>query len=361
MTLVGSALNSIESVYLMRVREAEYYRMTYPFTMPISIKPDPQRAVDFPRINGDVVRRSPERLEAQFAIPSGAPAGMWRLWATGPKGAVDGLSIEITDWREFDEANSDQADWRQGAVVINGSLDVEGEEDIYRIDAVAGKPIRIWTLASQLGLPYIDTVLDLFDSNDNLVAEHDDVMSGQGTVIGNPDSSLAYVPKQDGPLKLVVRDRIGRGGPTFQYRLKIESAYPGFQLLAQPENFTVPRGESAKLGVLLIREPGFEDGVEVWVEGLPSGVDAPSGSFRADQYFGPSADGDNIIIPELTFRIKAPASLKPSVYPFQVLRPCGCGRPRRPGPHVTLDRPDNQAERPSPADSPNRHERRGAF
>ena len=318
MTLVGTALDSVESVYLTRVRGAEYYRMTYPFTMPISIGPDPKRAADLPRIDGEVLDRSADHLEARFAVPPDARTGLWRVWATGPKGAADGLSIEISDLREFEETNSDQADWRQGAVVINSSLDVEGEEDIYRIEAVAGKPIRIWTLASQLGLPYIDTVLELFDSENNLLAEHDDVMSGQGTVIGNPDSSLVYVPKQDGPLKLVVRDRIGRGGATFQYRLKIESAHPGFQLLAQPENFTVARGESAKLGVLLIREPGFKEGVEVWVEGLPPGMDAPSGKFRADQYFGPSADGDNIIIPELIFRIEAPASLKSGVYPFRV-------------------------------------------
>ncbi len=318
MTLVGTALDSVESVYLTRVRGAEYYRMTYPFTMPISIGPDPQRSADLPRIDGEVLDRSADRLEARFAVPPDARTGLWRVWATGPKGAADGLSIEITDLREFEEANSDQADWRQGAVVVNGSLDSEGEEDTYRIEGVAGTPLRIWTLASQLGLPYIDTVLELFDSDNNLVAEHDDVMSGQGTVIGNPDSSLVYLPKQDGPLKLVVRDRIGRGGPTFQYRLKIESADPGFQLLAQPENFTVSRGESAKLSVLLIREPGFENGVEVWVEGLPHGVDVPSGKFRADQYFGPSADGDNIIIPQLIFPIEAPGSLKSGVYPFQI-------------------------------------------
>jgi hypothetical protein len=109
-------------------------------------------------------------------------------------------------------------------------------------------------------------------------------------------------------LKLVVRDRIGRGGPTFSYRLKIKSAEAGFQLLAEPENFTIPRTGSADLTVFLVREPGFEDEVEVWVEGLPSGVEAPSGRFRADQFFGPSADGDNIIIPELTFRIEAPGN-----------------------------------------------------
>jgi hypothetical protein len=137
-------------------------------------------------------------------------------------------------------------------------------------------------------------------------------------VIGNPDSSLFYVPEKDGPLKLVVRDRIGRGGPTFSYRLKIRSAYPGFQLLVEPENFTIPRGGAADLMILLVRQPGFEDAVEVWAEELPGGNEKAAGSFRADQFFGPSADGDNIIIPELKFRIEAPESLETGVYPFRV-------------------------------------------
>ena len=45
------------------------------------------------------------------------------------------------------------------------------------------------------------------------VAESDDVVAGQGTVIGNPDSSLFYTPQEDGPLFLTVFDRLNRGGP----------------------------------------------------------------------------------------------------------------------------------------------------
>ena len=326
-TLVGTALDSVDSIYLSRVRGAEYYRMTYPFTMPIDFRSDPQSAEDAPRIEGEVISRSADRLEAKLEIPAGAAAGLWRLWATGPQGSADGLSFEIGDAREFSEADSHGADWRQGEVIINGALDTMGEGDVYDIEAVAGTPLHILTIASQLGLPYIDTVLELFDSHGKLVAEHDDVMTGQGTVIGNPDSSLFYVPKRDEPLKLVVRDRTGRGGPTFQYRLKIKSARPGFQLLVEPENFAVPRGGAADLTVLLIRQPGFEDEVEVWADGLAAQTMGLSGKFRADQFFGPSADGDNIIIPELTFRIEAPESLTAGVYPFQVYGRAGAGGP----------------------------------
>ncbi len=326
-TVVGTALDSIQSVHLSRIRGAEHYRMTYPFTIPIDFRPDPTRAVDVPRIDAEVVSRSAHRLEARLEIPEGVETGLWRLWATGPQGAADGISFEISDVREFSEANSRLADWRQGEVIINGALDSDGEDDIYEIQGVAGEPLQILTLASQLGLPYIDTVLELFDSQGKLVAEHDDVMTGQGTVIGNPDSSLSYIPKRNGSLKLVVRDRVGRGGPTFQYRLKVRSARPGFQLLVEPENFTVPRGGVAELTVFLIRQPGFEDEVEVWADGLPSQREALSGKFRADQFFGPSADGDNIIIPALTFRVEAPESLTAGVYPFQVRGRAGTGGP----------------------------------
>jgi len=351
-TLVGSALDSVESVYLMRVRGAENYRMTYPYTMPIDIRADPERSADIPRITGNIVSRSAGRLKAKLDIPSDTATGLWRVWATGPEGSTDGLSFEIGDSPEFSEADNPLLDWRQGGVIINGALESEGEDDVYEIEAVAGKPLQILTLAAQLGLPYIDTVLELFNSDGKLVAEHDDVMTGQGTVIGNPDSSLFYVPERDGLLKLVVRDRTGRGGPTFQYRLKIKGARPGFQLLVEPENFTVPTGSSTELAVLLIRQPGFEDDVEVWVDGLPGRGEALSGKFRADQFFGPSADGDNVIIPELRFRINAPQSLTPGPYPFQVHGRAGAGGPVVEA-HTSLwvgpPRKRNDIRRPLPA------------
>ena len=315
----GHSLESVRSVYLTAVRGAEYYRLTFPYSIPIRTGDEAPRGNLVPRLEGRILSRDWEEIEAEFAIPVDARQGLWRLWVAAQEGAVDGVSIELSDVAEFAEGDSNRADWRKGPLAINGSLNRDGESDAYTIQAEAGKPLLIQTLATQLGLPYIDTVLELFDSQGKLLAEHDDMMSGQGTVIGNPDSSLAYTPRKDETLQLVVSDRIGRGGPSFTYRLKISSERPAFRLLTDPENFNIARGGEADIDVLLIRETGFEGAVDVWIEGLPEGVESPQGRFRADQFFGVSADGDNVIIPALHFRLKVPEELKLGDYPFRVL------------------------------------------
>ena len=87
-------------------------------------------------------------------------------------------------------------------------------------------------------------MLTLRDAAGKKVAEDDDVVAGWGGLLGNPDSSLFYTPKQDGDLLIEVRDRQNRGGAAFVYRLKVDHRVPGFQLFTTPENFTVRRGET---------------------------------------------------------------------------------------------------------------------
>jgi hypothetical protein len=81
------------------------------------------------------------------------------------------------------------------------------------------------------------------------------------------------------------------------------------------------------MGVLLIRDPGFEGAPEVWIEGLPQGIQAGKAAFRADQFFGPSADSDNIIIPEAPVHISAGETVAPGAYPIRVLGREGPGGP----------------------------------
>ena len=182
-----------------------------------------------------------------------------------------------------------------------------------------GRPLHFYTLAAQLGIPRVDTVLQLRDGSGKKLAENDDVVAGQGSLIGNPDSSLFYTPKEDGPLVLTVSDRVRRGGPDMQYRLKVASERPSFQLFTTPENFTVPQGGSADIKVHLVRESGFDGPVTVWLDGMPPGVDAPRAQFRADQLFEPNADGADMIIPEIAFAVHVPASLPPGSYPIRLL------------------------------------------
>lgn len=293
MRLHGRHLENVRQVYLTPVRLGEYYRLTFPFTMPLDARAD--RAA---RVEGKLIRTA----EAEFALPANMEPGLWRLWVEDPAGVTDSLSIEVT----------------ATAGAMDASLDRDGEEDSYDIDAVAGTPLHFYTLATQLGLPYLDTVLELFDAKGKLVAEHDDLMTGQGTVIGNPDSSLYYTPSSNERLRLVVRDRINRGGETYSYRLHRRSALPGFQLQTDPEEFRVFRGQEAELSVLLIPQPGFKDMVEVWAEGLPPGLTATKGQFRGGQYFGPSDDGDNVIIPDVHLKFRADGAMPVGEYPIRI-------------------------------------------
>ena len=242
--------------------------------------------------------------------------------ASGPPEPEESPTAPGSSWpgfQEFSESDASRADWRDGGYAINGALEEPGEKDIYAIHVFAGRPLRFWTLATQLGVPHLDSVLTLRDASGKRLAESDDVVAGQGSLLGNPDSSLFYTPREDGVLFVVVKDRTARGGPSYQYRLKVRSERPGFQLFTTPENFTVPRGGEAEIKVHLIREEGFEGEVSFWFEGMPPGVEAPRGRFRADQLFEPNADGADMIIPEFAFRISAPASLRAGTYPIRVL------------------------------------------
>ena len=325
-TIHGKRLETVEKVYLTEVRGAEYYRLTFPFSIPLRADKDPRRGPLVPRIEGTIIAGSATRVEATFPIPSDVRPGLWRLWVESPDGVTDGMSLELTNQPEFTEAEfkplateGRSIEGDEGPLTINGLLENDQEQDTYAVHAKAGVPLRFRTLAVQLGLPYIDTVLELFDKKGKLVAEHDDMMTGQGTVIGNPDSSLVYVPQHDETLRLVVRDRIGRGGPTYAYRLKIDNQKAGFRLLVDPDNINAARGEKAKWTVLMIRDPGFDGAVDVEVVGLPDGIEAPTGKFRADQFFGPSGDGDNVIVPELVLETHIPANLPLGDHPLRVV------------------------------------------
>ena len=167
-------------------------------------------------------------------------------------------------------------------------------------------------------MPFLDSVLTLRDAAGKKLAENDDVVAGQGTLLGNADSSVFYTPKQDGPLFLEVQDRTRRGGPGFEYCLKVANQKPAFQLFTTPENFTVASGGDAELKVHLIREAGFDGKVDVWLEGLPAGVQTSRGQFRADQLFEPNADGADMIIPEIAFRIHVLESIPVGSYTIRV-------------------------------------------
>lgn len=309
--LRGRALDAVDSVWLSPTRRAEYYRLTFPYSVPL--RTDEETGT---RLVGTIQGRGTDRLNVRFTIPEDAWQGLWRLWVRAAGGISDTLSFEVSalpepDCRELRPSPT--------GAVCNGVLEAGSAEDEFWIHLSAGQPLVATTLGAQLGLPHLDTVIELFDAQGELVAQHDDLMTGQGTVIGNPDSMLYYKPSEDGRFRLLVRDRIGRGGPDMVYRLRIEQREPAFSLLSEPENLNATAGSTERIGVLLIPEPGFEDAVEVWIEDPPPGISSSIGRFRAGQYFGPSGDGDNIVIPNTFLDARVDIGVAPGDYPLRIL------------------------------------------
>lgn len=306
LSLRGRGLDTLESVWLAPARNAEHSRLTFPFTLPVRATAEPN---SMERVVGKILSATPDEATVAIEIPADASTGLWRLWVRSAAGPAEGLGFVVHDLPEMTEAQARQDGLAGGPLAVNGSLDVPDEEDVFAFRARSGESLHFSVLAVQLGLPHIDPVLEISNAQGVFLAEHDDLMSGQGTVIGNPDPSLYWTAPADGEYRLHLRDRIGRGGPSYVYRLLIDSERPGFSLITDAENPLVVRGGEGRVGVLLIRDPGFEQAVEVWAEEAPAGIRIGRGGFRDDQPFGPSGDGDNVLIPALVL----PVSAAPSV------------------------------------------------
>ncbi|MEJ7609043.1 MAG: hypothetical protein WKF37_22915 [Bryobacteraceae bacterium] len=271
--ITGRSLQGIRNVVLTKVRHAEYAHMTYPYTMPIDFRPDASSRGPSSRLAGRIVKVGSDALEAEFAVPPRIDAGLWRLWVRGPDGTAEGVSVEISDRTEYDESAAGSAPSKPKSYAINGALRKAGEIDVYRIEAVIGQPLHFSTLAAQLGVPYLDTVVRLRDASGKKLAESDDVVAGQGTLIGNPDSSLYFTPKNDGALFLEVFDRLKRGGNGYDYRLKVDSERPAFYLFTTPE---ISRSREAERARSKYTSFGMQDSKEVSVVGrVTAGSEQP--------------------------------------------------------------------------------------
>jgi hypothetical protein len=313
LTVNGQGLEGASEVLLTQARRAEYFRMTYPTTMPVTPEAPPSRV-----LRGEILKRQADTLQAEFRVPADAPPGLWRLSVVGSAGIAEGGLLEVaaaTDLPEPREIDARGA----GEIAVNGILSAKRETDSYRLLAQAGRPLHIWTLSAQLGQPELDTVVELRSADGKLVAESDDAVTGIAS-LGNADSSMFYTPAVDGILVLTIRDRQNRGGEAYAYRLRIKPESPRFQLWTLPDNLTVTRGGDAELKVQMAREPGFEnEEVSVWVEGLPGVAEPPRAQFRADQAWEPGADLLQQITPEITIPLSVPGNVPAGQYTIRVL------------------------------------------
>jgi hypothetical protein len=91
------------------------------------------------------------------------------------------------------------------------------------------------------------------------------------------DSRLSFIAPAAGDYIVRIRDARGEAGPLYAYRLTLAAPRPDFDVFVSPSNPNVPRGGRVPVMVTAYRRDGFNDPIEVRLDGLPPGVTGESG------------------------------------------------------------------------------------
>ena len=181
---------------------------------------------------------------------------------------------------------------------ILGRLSKAGERDEFTIAAAPGSKYEVRVEAWGLGSA-LDAQLRVFDEGGKRLGESDDGKPGQGRRQGgggggrraaptstDPTFDLT-MPKDQGRVKLLVKDLADRGGVGFSYRLVVEPASPSFKLALDEWQAAIPRGGLALIPVTVTRA-GYDGPITLEVQGLSGGsrVTALPGSVPAGQTRG---------------------------------------------------------------------------
>ncbi len=97
------------------------------------------------------------------------------------------------------------------------------------------------------------------------------------------DSLVHFTAPEAGEYLVRIADSRGMEDDRFAYRLTIREEHPDFTLIASPSNPNVPRGGSVVVQVTALRQEGFDEPIQVRMEGLPAGVNAAPASIPPGQ------------------------------------------------------------------------------
>lgn len=99
----------------------------------------------------------------------------------------------------------------------NGIIEAKGDTDCFKFKAKKDASYDIAVFGRRLRSP-LDSVMDVYDLKGSRLGGNDDS--------GGIDSYLRWKAPADGEFHIAVRDQLGRGGPTFTYRIEITPVQP---------------------------------------------------------------------------------------------------------------------------------------
>jgi hypothetical protein len=233
------------------------------------------------------------------AKPEPGPAFTWDLLRLSVRGGGPALDIEslgpliVDELPELREPADPAAPPVRAAVPIalNGRIDPAGDEDRFVLAVTPGQKLRIEVDASDFGSA-LDGTLQVLGGKGEVLATADDTpppSPGKGKKappIASPDPTLDFtVPAGQNEITLALRDLGSRGGQGFPYRIRVLPAAPGFDLVLDDTQVSMPRGGTAAVGVTVVRK-GYNGPITLNVRNAPPGVTVQPGTIADGQLVG---------------------------------------------------------------------------
>lgn len=154
---------------------------------------------------------------------------------------------------------------------LNGIIEQKGDVDCFKFTAKKGVDYDISVFARRLRSP-LDSVIDIYNTKGARVNGNDDA--------GNVDSYLRWKAPEDGEFIIGVRDQLFRGGPTYTYRVEVNTVVkkvtawlPEMVINSSQERRAIPIPKGNRYATM-VRVKRMDEGGDLNLvpEGLPDGV-----------------------------------------------------------------------------------------
>ncbi len=147
---------------------------------------------------------------------------------------------------------------------ISGSLEEEGERDIYDLKVEKGTQLK-FTLLSRSLESLGDLVLTIRSPSGSLLKRQDDQRPNF-----DPQTSISF--KESGIHKIEISDLHHRGGLRYYYLLRVTPPKPSFTLSTTTDRFTIERGKKLEIPIKIARLNGHREPITLQGLNLPEGI-----------------------------------------------------------------------------------------
>lgn len=266
-----------------------YYRMHIgTFPRPVAVVPAGGQVGDL--ITATLVHPtgdpdSPLLTTAQVQLPS-EPSDMFPVVTQTEQGIspspnwirVNELPVTV-ETEPNDDVQKGTAAVAPGAYC--GAISSPGDVDFFTFDCKNGVKYLVRVFARGTLRSPLDSVVHVFDPSFNVIAGNDD----EGR---NPDSYVEFTAGADAPYTVRIMDSLGRGDPSFAYRIEVTQVTPKLSLdrreirRDEAQGVAVPRGGAMAMMITAKRD-NFGGELELALADLPAGIEVTTYPMAADR------------------------------------------------------------------------------